>query len=120
MFLSMEDKTRLRTNLEVRRTRTEVDDMEVFEDAASDRSSVRNIVTHMEDRGLLQQSQQQQRTGRLDNVQVVVPEEGGGQLPGQGQQQQRYEGGAGQWQGNEFDAGRRMMEIGDRDQGHCG
>ena len=34
-FLSAEDETRLRTNLEVRRTRTEVDDMEVFEDAAT-------------------------------------------------------------------------------------
>ena len=30
------------------------------------------------------------------------------------QQQQRGEGGAGQWPDNEFDAGRRMMEIGDR------
>ena len=50
-FLSAEDETRLRTNLDVRRTRTKVEDMDVFDDAASDRGSVRNIVTHMEGRG---------------------------------------------------------------------
>ena len=107
-FLRAEDESRLRTNLEARRTRTEVDDMDAFDDAASDRDSVRNIVTHIEGRG--QQQGQQQRTGRQDNAQVTGPEVGGGQ----GQQQQRQEGGAGQWQGNEFDVGRRLMEIGDR------
>ena len=106
-FLSTEDESRLRTNLGLRRTRTEVEEMDVFDDAASDRGSVRDIVTHMEGRG---QQQQQQRTGRQDNAQTTGPEVGGGQ----GQQQQRYEGVAGQWQGNEFDVGRRMMEIGDR------
>ena len=111
--MRVEDEAKLRTNVEVRRTRTEVDDMDVFDDAVSDRSSVRNIVTHMEGRGLLQQAQQQ-RVGRQDNVQVIVQQDGAGQFSGQAQQQQRYEGGAGQWQDNEFDAGRRMMEIGDR------
>ena len=107
-FLSAEDESRLRTNLEARRTRTEVDDMDVFDDAASDRDSVRNIVTHIEGRG--QQQGQQQRTGRKDNAQDTGPEV----VSGQGQQQQRQEGSAGQWQGNEFDVGRRLMEIGDR------
>ena len=82
--------------------------MDVFDDAASDRDSVRNIVTHIEGRG--QQQGQQQRTGRQDNAQATGPEVGGGQ----GQQQQKQEGGAGQWQGNEFDVGRRLMEISDR------
>ena len=85
--------------------------MDVFDDAASDRSSVRNIVTHMEGRGRSQPLQQQQRTGRQDSVQASVPQGGAGQAE---QQQQRGEGGAGQWPDNEFDAGRRMMEIGDR------
>ena len=43
-----------------------------------------------------------------------MQQDGAGQFFGQAQQQQRYEGGAGQCQDNEFDAGRRMMEIGDR------
>ena len=106
-FLSTEDESRIRTNLGLRRARTEVEEMDVFDDAASDRGSVRDIVTHMEGRG---QQQQQQRTGRQDNAQTTGPEVGGGQ----GQQQQRYDGVAGQWQGNEFDVGRRMMEIGDK------
>ena len=46
-FLSVDDEVRLRANLDARRTRTEAEDMDVFDDAASDRSSVRNIVTHM-------------------------------------------------------------------------
>ena len=104
-FLSTEEETRLRTNLDTRRTRTEAEDMDVFDDAASDRGSVRDIVTHMEGRG-----QQQLRTGRQDKGQANGPEVGGGQ----GQQQQRVESVAGQWQGNEFDVGRGMMEIGDR------
>ena len=107
-FLSAEDESRLRSNLDARRTRTEVDDMDVFDDAASDRDSVRNIVTHIEGRG--QQQGQQQRTGRRDNAQDTGPEVVGGQ----GHQQQRQEGSAGPWQGDEFDVGRRMMEIGDR------
>ena len=49
-FLSTEDETRLRTNLGLRRTGTEVEEMDVFDDAASDRGSVRNIITHMEGR----------------------------------------------------------------------
>ena len=106
-FLSTEDESRIRTNLGLRRARTEVEEMDVFDDAVSDRGSVRDIVTHMEGRG---QQQQQQRTGRQDNAQTTGPEVGGGQ----GQQQQRYESVAGQWQGNEFDVGRGMMEIGDR------
>ena len=110
-FLSGEEELRLRTNLDARRTRTEVEDMDVFYDAVSDRSSVRNIVTHMEGRGRSQPLPQQQRTGRQDSVQVSVPQVGAGLA---GQQQQRGEGGAGQWPDNEFDAGRRMMEIGDR------
>ena len=64
-FLSTEEETRLRTNLDTRRTRTEAEDMDVFDDAASDRGSVRDIVTHMEGRG-----QQQQRTGRQDKGQA--------------------------------------------------
>ena len=110
-FLSVEEELRLRTNLDARRTRTEVEDMDVFDDAASDRSSVRNIVTHMEGRGRSQPLPQQHRTGRQDSVQASVPQVGAGLA---GQQQQRGEGGAGQWPDNEFDAGRRMMEIGDR------
>ena len=114
-FLSVEDEARLRTNLEVRRTRTEAEDMDVFDDTASDRSSVRNIVTHMEGRGRSQLPPQQQRTGWQDTVQVIVHQDGAGQSSEHAQQQQqRAEGGAGQWQDNEFDTGRRMMEIGDR------
>ena len=88
-FLSVDDEVRLRANLDARRTRTKAEDMDVFDDKAIDRSSVRNIVTHMEGRGRSQPLQQQQRTGRQDSVQASVPD-------------------------NEFDAGRRMMEIGDR------
>ena len=110
-FLSAEDEGRLRANLDARRTRTEAEDMDVFDDAASDRSSVRNIVTHMEGRGRGQPLQQQQRTGRQDGSQASSQQGAGGQAD---QQQQRGTGGAGQWSDNEFDAGRRMMEIGDR------
>ena len=110
-FLSAEDEGRLRANLDARRTRTEAEDMDVFDDAASDRSSVRNIVTHMEGRGRSQPLQQQQRTGRQDGSQASSQQGAGGQAD---QQQQRGTGGAGQWSDNEFDAGRRMMEIGDR------
>ena len=110
-FLSAEDEGRLRANLDARRTRTEAEDMDVFDDAASDRSSVRNIVTHMEGRGRSQPLQQQQRTGRQDGSQASSQQGAGGQAE---QQQQRGAGGAGQWPDNEFDAGRRMMEIGDR------
>ena len=110
-FLSVEDEGRLRANLDARRTRTEAEDMDVFDDAASDRSSVRNIVTHMEGRGRSQPLQQQQRTGRQDGSQASSQQGAGGQAE---QQQQRGAGGAGQWADNEFDAGRRMMEIGDR------
>ena len=110
-FLSAEDEGRLRANLDARRTRTEAEDMDVFDDAASDRSSVRNIVTHMEGRGRGQPMQQQQRTGRQDGSQASSQQGAGGQAD---QQQQRGTGGAGQWSDNEFDAGRRMMEIGDR------
>ena len=110
-FLSAEDEGRLRANLDARRTRTEAEDMDVFDDAASDRSSVRNIVTHMEGRGRGQPLQQQQRTGRQDGSQASSQQGAGGQAE---QQQQRGAGGAGQWPDNEFDAGRRMMEIGDR------
>ena len=110
-FLSAEDEGRLRANLDARRTRTEAEDMDVFDDAASDRSSVRNIVTHMEGRGRSQPLQQQQRTGRQDGSQASSQQGTGGQAE---QQQQRGAGGAGQWSDNEFDAGRRMMEIGDR------
>ena len=110
-FLSAEDEGRLRANLDARRTRTEAEDMDVFDDAASDRSSVRNIVTHMEGRGRGQPLQQQQRTGRQDGSQASSQQGAGGHAD---QQQQRGTGGAGQWSDNEFDAGRRMMEIGDR------
>ena len=110
-FLSAEDEGRLRANLDARRTRTEAEDMDVFDDAASDRSSVRNIVTHMEGRGRSQPLPQQQRTGRQDGSQASSQQGAGGQAD---QQQQRGTGGAGQWSDNEFDAGRRMMEIGDR------
>ena len=110
-FLSAEDEGRLRANLDARRTRTEAEDMDVFDDAASDRSSVRNIVTHMEGRGRGQPLPQQQRTGRQDGSQASSQQGAGGQAD---QQQQRGTGGAGQWSDNEFDAGRRMMEIGDR------
>ena len=77
-FLSVDDEVRLRANLDARRTRTEAEDMDVFDDAASDRSSVRNIVTHMEGRGRSQPLQQQQRTGRQDSVQASVPQGGAG------------------------------------------
>ena len=110
-FISVDDEVRLRANLDARRTRTEAEDMDVFDDAASDRSSVRNIVTHMEGRGRGQPLQQQQRTGRQDGSQASSQQGAGGQAD---QQQQRGTGGAGQWSDNEFDAGRRMMEIGDR------
>ena len=99
-FLSADEEARLRTNLGLRRTGTEVEEMDVFDDA-SDRGSVRNIVTHMEGRG---QQQHQQRTGRQDNAQATGQEGGSGQG-----QQQRTAG-----LGNEFDMGRKMMEIGDR------
>ena len=64
----MEDEARLRTNVEVRRARTEADDMDVFDDAVSDWGSVRNIATQMEGRGPAQQAQQQQWTGWQENV----------------------------------------------------
>ena len=78
-FLSAEDEGRLRANLDARRTRTEAEDMDVFDDAASDRSSVRNIVTHMEGRGRGQPLQQQQRTGRQDGSQASSQQGVGGQ-----------------------------------------
>ena len=67
-FLSVEDEARLRRNVEVRRARTEADDMDIFDDAVSDWGSVRNIATQMEGRGPAQQAQQQQWTGWQENV----------------------------------------------------